>query len=396
MSRRILLMFLLALSASLVACVDEASVSAGGRFLTHNVVLGAEGDDTTYINTLQSLEPQMVDFATALEVPGWGDLWVIGDMAFVSSGESPTVTRFAIDDLGNLTENGTLSFQNYGFSTVGLTRQLIISPTKVYTINTAERLMVIWNPTSLEITGTASLPELPNRASLKLVGPSADRASAVRDGLAYLVFYWADFVSYTFSNDSAVVVIDIDTDTVVNEISVPCPELNFSTVDTDEGDIYFSNWGFSIASTLVHGGASACAVRIQKGASTIDPSFSLTFADVTEGREASSLRYLGNGKALITVHHHERLAPGADYSTIADGANYKLWTLDLTTKVATPLETFGFHAFGTYGARVEGETLLFLPAADWTSTSTYRLEPDGTAELLWTSNGWQTRLFALR
>ena len=96
------------------------------------------------------------------------------------------------------------------------------------------------------------------------------------------------------------------------------------------------------------------------------------------------------------MHHSERLGTDADVSTIADGADYKLWTLDLDTRTATPLETFGFHAFGTYGAHVDGATLLFLPSADWSSTTTYRLAADGSATTLWTSNGWQTRLFAMR
>lgn len=395
MQSRISLPFVLAL-LTLVACDDESGGGGGGgRYLVHNVVLGVDSE-TSYVNTLPSLEPQTVDFATALEVPGWGDLFLVGGMAFVSSGEAPTVTRFAISDTGVLTEDGTLSFQTYGFATVGLTRQVIVSATKAYAVNAGERKLVVWNPTTLEITGTADLPALPNRGALKLVGPSADRASVVRDGYAYIVLYWADYGEYEMANDSVVLVIDTATDVVANEISVPCPELNFATSDTETGDIYFSNWGFSIASTLVHDTARACAVRIADGETTLDPSFSLTFADVTDGREASSLRYIGDGKALITVHHHERLGADPDVSTIADAANYKLWTLDLETKVATPLETFGFHAFGTYGARVDGATLLFLPSADWTSTATYRLEPDGNAELLWTSAGWQTRLFAAR
>ena len=395
MSRRILLTSLLALTTSVVACSDAGEVDGGGRYLVHNVVLGVDGE-TSYINTLANLDPQTIDFASALEAPGWGDMWIVGDMAFVSSGESPTVTRYAFDDAGVLTENGVLSFQNYGFTTVGLTRQLVVNETKAYAVNTTERELVIWNPTTLAITGTAPLPALPNRDALRLVGPSADRASAVRDGLAFIVLYWADYTEYEMANDSVILVIDTATDAIVNEISVPCPEMNFSTVDTDTGDIYFSNWGFSIASTIVHGTASACAVRIADGDTTLDESFSLTFTDVTDGREASSLRYIGDGKALITVHHSERLGAEADVSSIADGADYKLWTLDLDTLTATPLETFGFHAFGTYGARVDDATLLFLPSADWSSTTTYRLDADGTATTLWTSSGWQTRLFAMR
>ena len=384
-----------ALATSLLACDDADDGSSGGRYLVHNVVLTVDGE-TSYINSLANLDPQAIDFGTALEVPGWGDLWVYGDMAFVSSGEAPTVTRYAISDDGVLSENGTLSFANYGFTTVGLTKQLVVSATKAYAINTAERQLVLWNPTTLEITGTVDLPAMPNRDPLRLVGPSIDRASSVRDGLAYIAFYWADYSQYEMSNDSVVLVLDTETDVVVNEISVPCPEINFATVDTDEGHTYFSNWGFSTTSKILHGTASACAVRIADGESELDPSWSLRFADVTEGREASSLRFLGDGKALITVHHPERLAADPDASAIADGADYKLWTLDLESRVATPLETFGFHAFGTYGVRVDGATLLFLPNADWSTTTTYRLETDGTAETLWTSAGWQTRLFAIR
>ena len=118
---------------------------------------------------------------------------------------------------------------------------------------------------------------------------------------------------------------------------------------------------------------------------------------MTGGREAAALRLMGGGKALMTVFHHERveIAPEADRFALVESANWRLWTLDLATLQAAPLEALGWHTFGLYSARLDGQTLLSVPGAKYASTATYSLAPDGTAERRWESVGWQTRLFKL-
>jgi hypothetical protein len=364
-------------------------------FPTSNVVFSDEGQ-STYVSVLSSLARQSPNLDGALELAGWADLWVHERKVFVADGESPVLTRYSLDAAGSLVAEGRLSFQNYGATQAAFWNQLFVAADKAYWFNTEGREIVVWNPDALVTSHTFRLPELPDRGAVRLTGPSADRSSVVRGERAYVPFYWADWESYSLSEDSVIVVLDTVTDQIISVLSVPCPELNFATVD-DTGAIYFSNWGYSALPTVLDGRARACVVRIPAGSDALDPNWSLTFAAVTGGREASALRWIGGGKALLTVFHAERaeIGPKVDRLALADAANWRLWMLDLATLDAAPIEQLGWHAFGLYGARIGGDTFLFVPTADYAFTAAYRFFFDGSVEQRWESRGWQTRLFEI-
>jgi hypothetical protein len=385
----------------LVSCHDgeggDAPSRADGRgFPTMSVVFG-EDAQTSYVSVLSSLDAREIEYDRAREFAGWSDLWVLGHELLVADGEAPVLTRYGLNDAGELVDEGRIGFQDYGVEQAAFWAQLFVSETKAYFFNTDAREVVVWDPARMELKASFSLPELADRDSQVLVGPTADRSSVVRGNRAYVPFYWADWTSFALSEDSVILVIDTEADRVVDVISVPCPELNFASQD-DRGTIYFSNWGYSAIPTLLDGRAKACAVRVLEGSEEVDPNWALTFADVTDGREASALRWLGDGRALLAVLHDERLdlSPDADRYALTDGANWRLWMLDLEQLSAEPLDTLGWHAPGLYGTRIQEQTLLSVPSADYASTQTYRFHPDGSAEPLWQARGWQTRLFELR
>jgi hypothetical protein len=363
-------------------------------FPMSRVLFGDEGQ-TTYVNVLSSLEAAG-DLERAREFAGWADLWVHAGKLFVADGEAPVMTRHAVDASGDLIEEGRVSFQNYGATSVAFWNQLFVADEKAYLFNAEAREVVVWNPSTLATVGSFPLPELADRGAQRLAGPSADRAAVVRGNRAFVAFYWASWDDYSLSDDSVILVLDTQTNAVLRTIPVACPELNFASVD-GEGTIYFSNWGFSAVPTLLDGKPNACAVRIPADSEEVDPAWSLTFADLTDGREASALRWLGDGRALLTVLHDERItiAPDADRYALTDSANWKLWVVDVERRTATPLDSLGWHAPGLYGARVAGQTYLFVPTADYASTATYLFSQDGSAELRWQAPGWQTRLFEL-
>jgi hypothetical protein len=200
------------------------------------------------------------------------------------------------------------------------------------------------------------MPELPDRGSQQLQVPSADRSAVVRGSRLYVPTLWADWEEYKFSRESVILVIDTDADEFLSTLEVPCPDINKASVDDDQ-NIYFSNWVFSIAPTLVDGAPKPCAVRVARGSDALDENWSLTFADVTDGREAAALEYIDDGKALISVFHHERLdegelGPDTDRDALNGSGNWQFWTLDLETRKASPNEQLGFHAGGLYGAHV--------------------------------------------
>jgi hypothetical protein len=251
-------------------------------------VLFSDQGQTTYVNVLSSLEAAD-DLDRSREFAGWADLWVHAGKLFVADGEAPVMTRHAVDAEGGFIEEGRLSFQNYGATSVAFWNQLFVADDKAYLFNAEAREVVVWNPSTLATVGSFRLPDLPDRGAQRLAGPSADRAGVVRGNRAYVAFYWASWDDYALSDDSVILVLDTQTNAVLRTIPVACPELNFASVDAS-GAIYFSNWGFSAVPTLLDGKPKACAVRILAGSEDVDPAWSLTFADLTGGREASALR----------------------------------------------------------------------------------------------------------
>jgi hypothetical protein len=392
---------MLAASVLAAACSSgqPPSTSEGGgtaRFPTSSVVLGQD-TSTTYLSLLRSLENQAVDLDGAREFAGWSDLWVHDDKVFMTEGSTPSLTRYSVTDRGELVEDGRLSFLNYGAESAGFWTNLFVSPSKAYLFIIKDRLVVTWNPTSLEITGTFSLPGLPDRGGQTLQVPSSDRSSVVRGNRAYVPTLWANWKDYALSEDSVILVIDTTRDQLVGTIPVPCPDINVATVD-EQANIYFSNWVFSVAPTLLEQKARACAVRVKDGSDQLDPTWSLTFANVTNGREAAALRFIGAGQALMSVFHHERvqLDRTIDRYALVESANWSFWTIDLGTLEAKPVEGIGWHAGGFYSTRIDHRSFLFVPSADYSSTVAYEMFPDGATERRWDTRGWATRLFKLR
>ncbi len=111
----------------------------------------------TYVAVFDSLDVERLDFSDAREIPGFGDAWVYADWVFVSDGESPKVGRYSLGDDGTLVPEVELDFSNYGVAGAAFWDQQILSPTKAYLSNVAGLEYVVWNPTSMEITGTVPL-----------------------------------------------------------------------------------------------------------------------------------------------------------------------------------------------------------------------------------------------
>jgi hypothetical protein len=360
-------------------------------YVTSTVVFSNEGQNT-YLSLLPSLDARSVDLQQAREFPGWSSVWAHEGKLFISDGEAPTITRFAVSEGGAFSNEGTLSFLNQGAQ---FAESAFVTPDKAYVF--ADQA-VVWSSRSLAITGSFDLPATPDRpGGMQYGGLSAGRSLVVRGDRTYVATSWANWDEYAVSEDSLIVVLDTDTDRVVDTLAAPCPYLDVATLD-DDGSIYFSNWVYSLWPTLLSGKKSACAVRIPAGEDRIDPDWSLTFADVTGGHEAAALRYVGGRKALISVYHDERadLSADGDPAALADAANWRFWMLDLDTRAASPIDAIGYHAGGFSTSRIDGRTFLMVPSADYESTSVYELALDDAAELRWSVPGWATELYQLR
>jgi hypothetical protein len=167
----------------------------------------------------------------------------------------------------------------------------------------------------------------------------------------------------------------------------------------EDGNIYFSNWVYSPAATLVNDQARACAVRIPAGSDALDPDFRLEFATVTGGHEAAAMEYLGGGQALLSVFREDKQAFDPALDDLSDWLFEESWrfaTLDLETRETREIDALGWHSGGYYATRIKDETYLLVPGSGYDSTQLYRLSQTGDVTRILGTNGWSIRVLQLR
>lgn len=348
---------------------------------------------STYVSLIDSLTPQSVSLEDSYEFTGTGDLWVNAGEVFVADSESVTVTKYAVEGR-DLVDRDRLSFAAYGLTSLGFWLNKFISPTKAYLLNGASEV-IVWNPESMEITGTIPLPEIEVPVGFQVFNGYSDRAAVVRDGKLYQTLYFTDESFFQYTPSSAIAVFDVETDQLLQVLDAPCPGLDYATQD-DNGDIYFSAWVYAPGGAVALNQPSTCVVRIPSGSDT--PEVAFTLADVTDGREGGVMTYLGDGHALISVLHDERveLTPDTDPSAVAFANNWRFWNYDIETGTAEPIESIDFNAGAQYSFDIDGTTRMLVALADYSATDVYDVTTEGEVTKAFGTTGWAVRLFKVR
>jgi hypothetical protein len=361
------------------------------RYVLSSVAFDADFNATTYLALLDSIDVDEIDLGQAREFAGFADLWVRDGSVFVSTGDF-TITKYSVEGR-RLVEQGRLGFASYGPTDFGLHRNVFISPTKAYFLNGSSEY-ILWNPRSMEITGTLPLPKLADRDGLKAFPGYSDRAALVHDGLLYQPMYWTDESYFKFTPDSRVLLVDVERDEIVDVLDAPCPGLDFAT-EGASGNLYFSSWVFAPGGAAELSQPATCVVEMTQAAPS--PSLSFHVADVTSGHEGGVMRHLGGDRFLLSVLHDEHAPESAagDPQLVANGNNWRFWSYDRESGAASVLEGIGWNSGGTYAAAVGGRSLILVPTTDYSATTAYELLEDGSARRVFHTRGWSLRLFEL-
>jgi hypothetical protein len=376
----------------------SGSGDAGGGDPLYAISTEIMSDDssTSYVRTLKSIDAGEIDIKAAREFAGRATIAAFNGSLYVADGETPSVLRFSVDEGGNLAETGRVSFLNYGQSSVALDdwNNTFVSPTKAYMIDWASGNQIVWNPEAMTISGQIEIPGL-----VKQGWEIDGTPGIVRGNRMYRVFVWGSWETYSFAEDQSLVVIDIETDKVVSTITERrCPALN-NRITRDESDnLYFSNWIYNVPATLTSGAAKSCALRIKAGSDSFDPHWSLAYAPMTEGREAAGFVYLPGDRGLLDVFHHERVTIDAntDPLDLALSTNWRMWTVDLTTRTAKQVEGLDWLAGGFSVMALEGRSFVMVPGANYTRTFGYEVSPEGVATRRFETRGWSSQLVKVR
>jgi hypothetical protein len=367
------------------------SLFAVGTWVTTGEVTNA------YIKVVSDLAvDQKVEVKTdSLEAIGFADIKVWNNKLFVSTGK--TVTSYVIGNTGVFTKETTVDFSAKA-SDAGIYKHAFVSPTVAYL--TGDNSWIRWNPTTLQIEPDKEIPFPATIAAREGITPfySFDRGFVVRGNRIFQSIYWTDFVNYKMTASSAIAVIDTDTSKLLTVLDASCPGLDSASLD-DAGNVYFSGWSFNIGATVVNGAAKGCAVRIAANTEVVDPSFKLTFADVTGGHEAIGLRYIGNDKFLLDVFREDRNVYNPATDKISDWLNKDnsvFATYDAVTREYKELPALGYHSPGYYSERLGEQFFLLVRNAPQGKTEFVQLLSDGSGKKGITVDGWSTRAYKFR
>jgi hypothetical protein len=372
---------------------DGGDDDTGGEhaYILGSLVFGPEAT-TSYVSVLDSLEPQTVDYNKAHEFSGAADVWVHGSSVFVADDETLMITKYSVEG-HDLVAHEAIGFSGFGITDFGFWRNVFVSDDKAYFSNGSTQY-VVWNPTTMEITGTLALPALDAREGFKAFPGYSDRAALLRDGKLYQPLYWTDDTYFRYTPDSRIAVIDVATDHVVDVIDAPCPGLDFGSADA-AGNLYFSSWIYAAGAAAVLDQPATCVFEVPADGSA--PRVATTFADIAGGREGAALRFLSGGRAVFSVLHDERFTvdPTTDPSVPTFGPNWRFWSYNPTTQAGAELDAIDWNAGAQYSFDIDGKDYMLVAAGDYGATTIYDLGDPAKPAATFDALGWSTRLFKL-
>lgn len=361
----------------------EGGASGVAHFAVPTEIYGADfASSTSYIPIVPSLDVDRIKLDKAREVDARASMAVVGDWIFVASSSTPVIERFEVQSDGSLHAAGRLGFANHGlpeFFAIDDWGAVFVDAEKAYVFNTTDGSHVVWNPTTLEITGEIPGPDIFEE------GYQFESIAIVRDKRMYRLFTLLNYDTWDFlAAPQYLAVYDVETDQLISLVEESrCPQLYSRPFVDEAGDIYFSNFIWTPVLSLTSDYPHSCALRVKKGEQTFDPDYQLNFAqDITAGREAGILRYLGNGKALLDVFHDERVTidKKTDAEELANTPNWRLWSVDLNKKTGEPVPDFDFKAAGYQDVDVDGRTFLMVPNEDYSETTSFEIAGDEVNE----------------
>ena len=230
-----------------------------------------------------------------------------GGVLFMANDSSPEVTRYELTESDTLEAAGSVSFLGKGVTAFGEYggQMQFISPEKAYWFDGPTAQIVVWNPTTMEVTGSTSLPGL---AEAKLT-MSFTAAPIWRGEKLYTFVAWRQGVSII--PRAAVVVIDSKTDAATIVEDTRCGYVRDGVL-ADDGKIYVATEAFgSAAQFLDIRNPKPCLLRFDLESETFDAEFKVDLSSLFDGRAAGTLLVGPNNQAFLRVLDESAASPAA-------------------------------------------------------------------------------------
>jgi hypothetical protein len=366
--------------AGLAACGDNGALPGDDddpAFLVATRIFD-DSSTTSFFHVVPSLEAgTTIDLSKALEIAGSAKLYAIpgGGWFAVGAGESPRITRYTIED-DAFVIGDAIDFRNYGVKDLWPTLY-VVSATKAYYPDRQGQQLIVWNPTTMQITGNIALPQTAREGFLSLYGYTPILRG---DRLVFSVG-WFDWVTTdTVLPETGLVVIDTTRDEVVRfDSDARCGGIT-ETIVTPSGDAYYVSSALAGSAHRLDRLATApCALRVQAGADAFDPGYLVKLDDLTAGAVAGEPVPGGGNTVLLRVFDETLATVTPDKATweLTSQAAWQWWRWDVTTSVAARVDALAPATADVLWFQVDGHVYGAQTKTDYSETTLIDLTADG-------------------
>lgn len=335
-----------------------------------------------YVSLSDTLDIRSTALDEAREFPSVANFAAINGKLLVSSGLKPEITEYEISSKHEWKQDRTVSFAEYPLpDNANFYAQFVVDPEHALLPFEGTK-RILWNPSTMEIERTLEDSSLPSAEAGMTLEAGGNRNSVHYDRSVMQSFFYHDEDWYDYGEKSHVVVYDPKTFAEHRVTDIPCPALSLATRD-EAGDTYFATWSLSYTS-LLEKAPPMCIAKLDPEGELIETINPLAW---TDGRAVNNFRYIGGGKAVANVLHHEDLGVSSPAKLDAEQLEeldalpvWKLWLFDVEKGRGAPIEGIDVAInSGAQFAVLEGRTFVFVPYDEWARTKAYELHDDGTA-----------------
>jgi hypothetical protein len=372
--------------------------AAPQRYVLGSVSIDPEGSRVSYAQLVDSLSGHFSN-SNGIETQGNAVFLSRGNDFYYGLAQSPEWVRYSLVD-GGLRETGRLSFLNFGISSMDFANTIVDADTAV-SVLTQQYVAVVWNPTTMEVTGTIDL------GFLRKDGLELETFTTIsHDGLVYVPAKWVNWDAPTILQLVNMTVLDPKALSVVWVAEDDrCGAGGRVTFDA-EGYAYVMGDGRN-QSMQVFAEANGqptvpnCLLRIAPGGTDFEADYYYEIPSLTGGLDSmTELEAAGvaSGIGFSMMAYPDRLPPNLDRVNFEhwDQPAYKMWRIELgDPPVAAEVQGANFSVVGFSGSGIERK--LYSPeSVDGVESTVYEIDPDGnTARAKFTMAGYFAGLYPI-
>jgi hypothetical protein len=384
------------LAAAALGCGDGGGGATGetaGRYVLGSVVIDADGNRTTYVQTISSLDDGPFTNARAIELPGNGVVMAGERDFFVGLTESPEWVRYSVDEAGGIAETGRLNLLETGEMSIDYGNVIVDAHTAL-SVFSKPGVAIVWNPSTMKKKGQIDL------SSLERDGYELEVwTTTAHDGLVYVPGRWANWDAGKIYPGVSLTIIDPARMQVLGTAADDRCASGGRPVFDAAGYAYVMGDGrnYSIQMFANAAGTQApdnCLLRVAPGATTFDEGYFYKIPALTGGRQSISELDTGadgSGVAFAKMFYPDQLPADIKPVDFAfwDYPAHKLWRIELADPpTAREVDGLPFAAIGFGGASMDGK-LYSGESPDGSKSDVYETDPaTNTGKLRFTMDGY--------